>query len=307
MPAAEPPCAVRSLADGEPLAGTASRVQRWLMVEQPGPWGHDALIQSALDPEIGRELQAFGRRSGVRVLLVKRRDRMNPRPRRCFAAFTGRRERRLVAFEVDRPEDLLALDLDGPAARGWEGFGTPLGGPLFLVCTHGKHDQCCAREGIPVARALATRPNVWEATHVGGDRFAGNIVAFPHGFYFGRVTPATADAVVDSYAGGSIDPRTLRGRAGDPPVVQAAEHHVRSTEGIVGVDDLELIGWEGSGPWTRVRFRSPLGGSHEVWIEEGTAAPRPLTCKATHPHRPRSFRASAGRGPRAAGNHPDGS
>ena len=304
MPAAEPPCALRSLAEDEPLAGTASRIRRWLMIEKPGPWGHDALLGSELDRETGRRLRAFGERHRVRVLLVKRRDRPREGPRRCFAAFTGPREHRLVALEAARPEDLLELDLAGLADRGWRGLGEPLEAPLFVVCTHGKHDPCCAREGLPVARALAGRPDVWEATHVGGDRFAGNIVAFPHGLYFGRVTPATAPGVVESYAAGRIDLERYRGRAGHPPAVQAAERFLREREGLAGVDDLALVRHERAGDRHSVTLRA-ADATFEVEVAEGSRDARPLTCKATHPHRPRSFQVSGGEA--RSTNRPSGS
>ena len=67
-------------------------------------------------------------------------------------------------------------------------------GPILLVCTHGVHDTCCALRGRPVAAALAARwpGQVWECSHVGGDRFAPNVVVLPDGFYYGNLDPETA-------------------------------------------------------------------------------------------------------------------
>lgn len=42
---------------------------------------------------------------------------------------------------------LAAGDPPGLAAGDPPGFGTPAPGPLFLVCTHGRRDVCCARYG----------------------------------------------------------------------------------------------------------------------------------------------------------------
>ena len=104
-------------------------------------------------------------------------------------------------FEAD--DELLTLPLDGSA-------GTPSYDPFFLVCTHGRHDTCCAVEGRPVAAALeSARPGaVWECSHVGGDRFAANVVAMPHGIYYGQVEMTRAD-------GARRGSRTRR-RAGRP-------------------------------------------------------------------------------------------
>jgi hypothetical protein len=50
--------------------------------------------------------------------------------------------------------------------------------PIYLVCTHGRHDACCAVRGRPVAAALAAAypERTWECSHIGGDRFAANVV-----------------------------------------------------------------------------------------------------------------------------------
>ena len=34
---------------------------------------------------------------------------------------------------------------------------------------------------------------MWQSSHIGGDRFAGNVVFLPEGLYYGRVEPAEAD------------------------------------------------------------------------------------------------------------------
>ena len=66
---------------------------------------------------------------------------------------------------------------------------------LILVCTNGRHDQCCANRGRPLVRALReTRwaDQLWECSHIGGDRFAANVVVLPDSIYFGRVEPESA-------------------------------------------------------------------------------------------------------------------
>lgn len=285
-------CSARALAAGEPLLGTASRVRSWLLVEQPGRWGHDGLTDSGLDRRVATALRDGGQRHGVRVLLIRRRDRSRPDRRRCFAAYTGVRERRLASFEVTDPAELLDLDLAGLARNRAVGVGEPVVGPLFLVCTHGKRDQCCALYGAPLARALAPLPGeqAWEATHIGGDRFAGNLVAFPHGLYFGRVEPEEAREVARSYAQGRIALHRYRGRSCYSPPVQAAEVFIRREFGPDGLDDLVPVRHiRMPGDVHEVSFRTPDGGVRTVTVRVSRAEPRRLTCKATHAHRPRWF------------------
>jgi Sucrase/ferredoxin-like len=292
VPAAEAArCADRSAARGEPLPGTASRFRSWLLVEQPGPWGHDALVQSDLPTDVGTRLRAVGRRLHLRVLLIKRRGRGRSRARACYVVYSGARERRIGAFEVGDPAELLDLDLEGMVRRRFEGVGRPVEGPLYLVCTHGKHDSCCARRGGPLYRALADLPAAWESTHVGGDRFAGNLICFPHGLYFGRVRPGEAPGVAGAYADGRIVLEHYRGRSAFSPPVQAAEQIVRERHGIVGVDDLLLVGHRELGADRhRVEFaRGPE--RHVVEVEAVDRGRHLLTCKATTPHVVRGYAA----------------
>ncbi|HEX2025936.1 MAG TPA: sucrase ferredoxin [Actinomycetota bacterium] len=287
-------CSNVSASSSEPLIGTASRYRLWMMVEQPGPWGHQALIESNLPAEVGSHLRVAGRDLGIRVLLVKRRDRRQRR-RRCFFAYTGTRDRRLRFLDLDDPRELLDLDLAELATRHFAGVGEEVIGPLFLVCTHGKHDPCCAREGGPLFRSIEHFRDraVWECTHVGGDRFAGNLVCFPHGLYFGRVTPKEAPRIVEAYTRGEIPLEHYRGRSAYSPGVQAAEERIRRTYGLTGVDDLTLVRHVGrEQPSQRIEFSGPNWERYAAEVEVGSLDPRPLTCKALHPHSPRGFSVS---------------
>ncbi len=114
--------------------------------------------------------------------------------------------------------------------------GHALGHPHVPVCTHGAHDVCCAVRGRPLARALPAA-DVWETSHLGGDRFAANVVVLPWGFVYGQV-PEDGDALVGAHAAGRVALPWLRGRAGLVPAAQAAQHHARGELGLLGVRDL---------------------------------------------------------------------
>ena len=96
--------------------------------------------------------------------------------------------------------------------------------PIILVCTHGVHDTCCALRGRPVAAALSAQwPElVWECSHVGGDRFAPNVLVLPDGFYYGNLEPDEAVRTVRQHLAGTVTPQYLRGQVRYPPPVQAA-------------------------------------------------------------------------------------
>jgi len=104
------------------------------------------------------------------------------------------------------------------------------GEPVYLVCTHGRHDPCCAVWGRPVAAALAAAyPNrTWECSHVGGDRFAANVVLLPHSLFYGHVPPSQVIDLVNRYDEGVIVPEYYRGSGAFPAPVQAAQHFARA-------------------------------------------------------------------------------
>jgi (2Fe-2S) ferredoxin len=78
--------------------------------------------------------------------------------------------------------------------------------------------------GRPVAASLAKRwPDaVWECSHIGGDRFAPNVVVLPDGFYYGNLDPDSAVDVVGRHLAGTVPSAHLRGVARYSPPVQAA-------------------------------------------------------------------------------------
>jgi hypothetical protein len=287
------PCATLSRALSEPLYGTASRVRGWVLLEQPGPWGREAVTESRLDRDLGRALDRAAAAAHLRLLLIRRPGRGASQPHACFVAHTSRGRRWLERRRLDDPAELLELDMAAVVAGERPGFGEEVAEPVYLVCTNGRHDRCCATYGRPLALALAAGHGelIWESSHVGGDRFAGNLVCLPDGHYFGRVGPADADRVVGLHRKGSIDLAHWRGCCTDPPVVQAAEWFARRRTGLLGVGDLDLLGRERlEGGVEAVRFGRPGGGTLRVLLRATrSAAPRPLTDHSARPEVPVGF------------------
>ena len=266
------------------MAGTASTVRSWLLLEDPGPWGRDALRDARLPERVGLELQRRCRAAGVRPLLIRRAASnaslaaSSSGGLACFAIRSGPEPPWIERTRLAKVRDVFDLDLTSLGRGVRPGF-EPVDGPLFLVCTHGRRDVCCAERGRPLAQALAAAvPGAtWESSHVGGDRFAGNLVAFPHGLYLGRVRPDEAAEVARAYAEGRVSVRHLRGRSCYPMPVQAAEHALRTREGLDRVDDVGLERTESRPGISTSTFRTPVGRfSVSVAIEE--SAPSFLTC-----------------------------
>jgi hypothetical protein len=178
----------------------------------------------------------------------------------CFALRSGPEPPWIERTRLPNVTEALDLDLSALGRGERPGF-EPFEGPLFLVCTHGRRDVCCAERGRPLAQALAAAfpEPTWESSHVGGDRFAGNVVAFPHGLYLGRVRPDEAARVARAYADGRVPLEHLRGRSCYPMPVQAAELALRTQEGLVGLDDVVLERTEARHGVSISSFATPVG------------------------------------------------
>ncbi len=235
-------CTVASRRHAEVVSGTASTVRRWFVVEQPGAWGHDAVVTSALPLELARALQAKARRARARLLLIRRGTAASPR--HAYTAFSGPGEAWLESHEADDPESFLDIDLGALEAGGSTG-GERVDEPIVLTCTNGRHDACCAEFGRPTAAALEVLfgQRAWEVSHIGGDRFAPNVLVLPQGLYYGRATLADVPDLARAVTQGRIWLPGYRGRSIHPFPVQAAEGAVRRARHVDGIDAVEVTGW----------------------------------------------------------------
>ncbi|MFL6253726.1 MAG: sucrase ferredoxin [Pyrinomonadaceae bacterium] len=292
-------CSELSKRAGERSMGTASTGAVWLLLEYPHGWGRHAFDESALAPEVKQFFKdSLARIRHSRILFIKtdrgRRDaRMN-----LFVVRCRERSPFVVRLRLEKYFDALSLDLAAIASgRDLQG-GEVFEGPLFLVCTHGRRDKCCAKFGVPLYNALREHAGdyVWQSSHVGGDRFAGNLVCFPHGLFYAHATPEAGRRIVDAYRAGRVLTEEFRGRACYSQFIQAAEAFVREETGIAGVEDLHFVSAhsEGADAW-RVRFTERTGGRvHEAHVARRTSDFRnPITCHSAEPHTVEQFHLEA--------------
>ena len=200
MPRARPFCADESRENDEPLFATASRVDHWLLVEYRSLWSHDAFAGSGLSEQVKAHLREQVAATTANPAAVHPQSRAprragSRRLRRHLAR--GRGTLRRVAFE----------DYRGPARRRSR-RRRRRSRSTTRCCS-------CARTASTIPAAPATagplydaladelEPDwVWQSTHVGGDRFAGNLVCLPHGLYYGRLDrPSQRAAVLDELLG----------------------------------------------------------------------------------------------------------
>jgi len=281
-------CRDESLALDEPLLGTASVVRRWILIERDGPWGAQALRKNRFDADTQSKIQELRALTGSRVLLIRRHANQLRIGVRVMCAYTSPTHKWLEEFRLDSIDDLFDLDLS-PLRRGASVGGRTVSQNRFFVCTHGKHDPCCAKYGRPVAAALAGEwpERTWETSHIGGDRFAGNVLVLPLGIYYGRVEPSKAVSLMGQLDRGQLALDHYRGQSAFAFTVQAAEWWARKEHKWFQLEDLSLTEHhELEGGESLTTFITKSGKNVEVRLIATQGPARTLTCRAARANSP---------------------
>lgn len=272
-------CSDLSRNRGEQVFGTAPRAETWLLIEHPGAWSPKGFPDDRLSLPIRRYIEALARGlGGAKKLMIRHRRRGEAL--RMFVVRSSEEHPSTSALAFGAYEDLIELSPEDLLTQA-----KPYARPLFLVCTHGKHDKCCAKFGFAVYCALheAMPEDAWECSHVGGDRFAANVVCFPEGIYFGHVSPAASLTATAEYLLGRIVLESYRGRCCYSRPAQIAEYVIRRETGLHGIGDLRLLNAAelSPGDW-RVVFAEPAAARiHEVDFRlRKSSARHLLTCNA---------------------------
>ncbi len=108
----------------------------------------------------------------------------------------------------------------------------PLSGQFVFVCCHAERDARCGQCGPTIAarfraelkaRRLEGHITLAETSHVGGHAMAGNVLLYPRGDWYGRVTPDDVPRLIElDLLGGQVVRDIWRGRLGLLPDEQMA-------------------------------------------------------------------------------------
>ncbi|MFK4083576.1 sucrase ferredoxin [Kribbella sp. NPDC020789] len=235
-----------ALERGDALIATAPPAERWLLIESTAAWPRQALgaLQPTHDePAVSSEVARRCSELGYRPVLIRRHGRVDRDAVRRYALVDCRPGHESTRWG-ELPNDAYLLTVLEAAASNslntLPDLQPPTPEPIYLVCTHGRHDACCAVWGRPVAATLAGAypERTWECSHIGGDRFAGNVVVLPHALFYGHVPPSRAVEIVKHHAEGRVVSDLLRGSGVYSPPVQAAQHYARLAGHSDGLDSL---------------------------------------------------------------------
>ncbi|MDA3022635.1 MAG: sucrase ferredoxin [Actinomycetota bacterium] len=244
-------CSTAALEAGEPLAGTAPIATSWILIEQRGPWGKEALLDSRLSGDLGQTLKIKVTGTGVNILLVRHPDRLarNPHDEDPFVwvAHTCPGATQMRRGTMSNLDAITDWDFAELAAGSLPPFGVTTNEPLFLVCTHSGRDACCALHGRALITDLhqslsaAERESIWECSHIGGHRFAPTVMSLPGGAVYGRLTAAAALTVFVNSHALTLTLDNFRGRTCFAQPLQVAEITVRQSAAIYERDVLDVL------------------------------------------------------------------
>ncbi len=244
---------------GEPMLGTADVVDVWLLLEYRPVWKAKAIADNDLSEGVRRwlsegvaALQAAGLKVRPQMIRQPEIDRSDTR----LLVHHGGRLREFGAGEVGY-DDLIGSPIEALVQDPTR--GTAIDAPQYFVCTNGQRDLCCARFGLPAYTRLRelVGERAWQTTHLGGHRFAPNVLVLPQGVLYGRVQPEQMEHFLAEVEAGAVPVANLRGRSCYPKHVQAAE-------GLAGRGDLELLDVAGDEDRSAITF---AGSPQNLTIE----------------------------------------
>lgn len=278
-------CSQRARSYDVSPAGTATEAAHWLLIEDPTPWGDEAVADADWFPKVRSALSEWKNAvPDLRVQLVRRGLGTWEAPGRirCFAVRAGAapivRDWTLESYGA-----LSTLDVPGAlrATRNEEDRD-----PLVLTCVNGKRDACCAKWGRPVAQAVADAiPDAaWQTSHLGGHRFAPTLLVLPHGTQYGWLQPDDVPDLLAAHRQGRLFALDrVRGHVDQPRPVQAVCLSLRSRLDERDLNAVqETVVDAGEGGWTvQVTVDGKTHTAHVQQNERAVAFPH--SCGSDEP------------------------
>lgn len=280
---------------GVALVGTATRGDIWFLIEYPGRWGAKAFEDSNIPEDVKEYLLCLAHPEvHIRILLIKQ---SGSRRRDGITFFVGQiteSEPRLYEYQLGHYSEILDLDLC-PLIAGEPGDPAVLRHkPLYLVCTNGIRDKCCAVYGPEVYESMKDEVGdaVWQSSHIGGHNQAPIMLFFPHGVNYGHAKPSEARRLVQAFQRGEIVLHHYRGRVCYENHLQAAEHFWRVQTGdlfLTGlrINDVEVLG---ENEWVVVISKLDASNQERIHLERRYSDYAiPITCTKKKESRIASF------------------
>lgn len=182
---------------GEDIIGSATNYETYILVECPQPW-MSAAFKSKWVPDNLRVLVEEVRHNKLSIqFLLIANDQSHKVDETTLLIY--QKQKGLINGYSKQEFKLPNIEKIAGVVRKWllnESLDYQVETRInrdILVCTHGSHDQCCARYGNPfyyyakniISDLHVDHVRVWKSSHFGGHRFAPTCIDFPEGRYYG--------------------------------------------------------------------------------------------------------------------------
>lgn len=283
-------CSLNSTDLQEDIFATASYFTKLLLVEYNAPWPADPLTNNLLPEEVNNYLLHFKKASrSNRVLFIKNKQKATGQIN-IFAIHNHPQLPYTNHFILTAYKELLNFSEAGLFSII---PNNKLPGPMYLVCTNGKKDKCCSKFGVPIFKQLSKmETHVWECTHVGGDRFAPNVLALPYCIFYGALNIEDLPALVEQTNEQKVFLKKYRGRSCNAMIEQAAEYYLRLQQNNLNIFDYEIVNREKISPELfEFEFRNTQTGELTlIKIKQGKdLIKRRLTCTSAKEEYPLTY------------------
>ncbi|MTJ12966.1 sucrase ferredoxin [Anabaena sp. UHCC 0187] len=201
-------CADHSREIQEDVIGSATNYQTYILVECPTPWVSEAL-NSKWVPDNLRILVEDVKRAKLPInFLLIANDQSHRGEETTLLIYqqqeglsNGYRKQEFKLPNIEQVAGVVSKWLAGVSAD-YEIESSPTRD--ILVCTHGSHDQCCAKYGNPfyfhaentISDLQLNHVRIWRSSHFGGHRFAPTAIDFPQGRYYGVLDSDTFKSIL---------------------------------------------------------------------------------------------------------------
>ena len=202
-------CSDNSRKLGEEIIGTASNCETYILIECSPPW-HTQALNSRLIPDNLRQLIADTKSTRISVTFLLIANDISHKKYETTLIIYQKKSGisngfRQQEFKLDNIEQVATTvrkllwsklsDVEPEIPRKRD----------ILICTHGSHDQCCARYGNRLYFYLKDKliPNLglenirlWRSSHFGGHRFAPTMIDLPEGRYYGNISAELCPSIL---------------------------------------------------------------------------------------------------------------
>ncbi|MGE6221072.1 sucrase ferredoxin [Nubsella zeaxanthinifaciens] len=236
-------CSLKSAENQEDLIGTGLVYKNFLFIECDEPWEENALASSSIPSKIKTKLIEFNSKAENRLLLIKKGN-SNLKADKSLTLISAKLTGtffHVKEMHINSYQDLIKLDL----------YDLPIDSKIIkhyiFICTNGKKDKCCSKFGYSSFKNFESnncedKVDIWQCSHLGGDRFAATCLVLPQGAYYGRIQDCNPKSFIDNLLDEKLILENLRGRSIYDGYIQAAEYFIRKKNNITKLDALTFSG-----------------------------------------------------------------